>query len=141
MILQRLPCFLQLVFPLFLAANLYAEEPSAELQREAEEAAKEEEEEQKLPPDKQPRSDYEGKLNLTPPEGAPKGVIGTFVLKNNTSILLKVEDPNLEPQLKIYHGKNITLLAKVRNQGKYLVAYGVVHPPVPTPENFKRGGL
>ena len=140
MTLQRLPCLLQLVFPLLLTASLYAEEPSAELLREAEEAAKEEEE-QKLPPDKQPRSDYEGKLSLTPPEGAPKGVIGTFVLKNNTSILLKVEDPELEPQLKIYHGKNITLLAKVRNQGKYLVAYGVIHPPVPTPEKFKRGGL
>ena len=85
-----------------------------------------------------------GKLELEPLDEeatTPPKTYGSFSVAKGSTYPIKLQDPQLYKVLKAYNGKNISVLAKLRNQGKYLVIVGLVTPEA-TPKGVgKRGGF
>ena len=67
----------------------------------------------------------------------PEGVVGTFTI-NGKDYLLKTVTPHLLGDLKKLNGKTVTLIGKIRVNGKYFIAQAV-EVPLPGPPRVTRG--
>jgi len=84
---------------------------------------------------------FEGKVFLAAEQKSENGVVGVFRAAKHT-YQLKLERPELLPQLKPHNGKVVTLKGRPRVNGKYFVAQGIhktVANPV-VPHRRPRGG-
>ena len=84
---------------------------------------------------------FEGKVFLAAEKKSENGVVGVFRAAKRT-YQLKLERPELLPQLKPHNGKVVTLKGRPRVNGKYFVAQGIhktVANPV-VPHRRPRGG-
>jgi hypothetical protein len=108
---------------------------------EATEAAAEEEAESKMDPEKLRRL-FEGKLVLFPVEegGEAKVIIGQLAGKN-FNYLLKVETEAVRNQLKEFNNKEVSVIGKVRNQGKYLIVSSVMRGGAAPVFVRRKGGI
>ena len=80
---------------------------------------------------------YAGRIDLDPIEEdkpLPKTFGNFTVAKGGSTYAVKLSDPHLYKVLSPYNGKTVAVLAKLRNDGKYLVITGLV-----TAENTPKG--
>ena len=88
---------------------------------------------------------YSGKFEAAEPDDSPNaanpGTIGTLTSPEGVVYLLKVQDPGLVKVLEEKKKQSITVTAKARNNGKYLVVTGISMPEPVTPMRTKRGGV
>ena len=87
---------------------------------------------------------YAGKLELEPLDEAaktPPKTYGNFYVTKGTTYPIKLSDPALYKVLLPYNGKTISVLAKPRNQGTYLLITGLVSTEGPAKAVSKRGGF
>lgn len=128
------------IFLMILAGVCAAEETLD--QKEAKEAAAEEAAERNLPEDQQFAKTFAGKLSLTTTDWKSDSlVIGTFSVENGPTYQLRLSSAALLKQLTAYDNKKCTLLGKLRNKGKYLIASSVIELSAKPVERRKRGGM
>jgi hypothetical protein len=113
-----------------------AEESQAE--EEAKQAAEEKAAEEKL--GERLQVNFSGKVILTPQEKENPDVVGVFQSSGRT-FLLKLENPSLLNTLKAHNGKEVSLVGRPRNQGKYFLAWGIDQPGAPRVFTRTRGSL
>lgn len=120
-------------------AGAAKKETQAEL--EAREAAEEDAAEAKLDPEKVKHL-FDGRFVLNQTEDAkePNAIVGTFISKNG-SYLIKVESAAVREELKQYHNKEVSVVGKVRNQGKYLIVNSIVHGGAAPVFVRRKGGI
>lgn len=104
-----------------------------EARQEAEEKAAEEKLGDRL------QVNFTGKLILTPQSENPD-VVGVFQ-SSGRAFLLKLDNPALLNTLKTHNGKEVTLVGRPRNQGKYFLAWGIDLPSAPPVFTRTRGSL
>jgi hypothetical protein len=83
---------------------------------------------------------FTGKLVLTQEQKDAPDVVGVFHASGH-AYLLKLENSVLLNSIKPYNGKEITLVGRPRNQGKYFLAWGVDLPSAPPVFTRTRGSL
>ena len=89
---------------------------------EARQVAKEIAEEEKLGEDLQVL--FTGKVILTPKQEEHPDVVGVFQYSGH-SFLLKLDKKDLLTTLKTCNRKEVTLVGRPRNKGKYFLAWGI----------------
>jgi hypothetical protein len=122
--------------------SLHAEEPddarARQLAQEAKQAAEEDAVAEQGEGDSKALT---GVARMQPPNEAPEDVVGWFKELNGTVRLLKLADPSLEAYLKKADGRTITLIGRLRVQGKYFIASRIQTVSAPEPYAGRRRGL
>jgi len=110
------------------------------LAREAEEARVEEEAERAEGIE---AAVLHGKLTLTAMlEEKNPDVVGIFVVDRRAyQLKLEGRSSDLLKALQAHNGKRVSLLGRLRNQGKYFVAEAIAHEPVRQKPKFTTRGL
>jgi hypothetical protein len=132
------------LIPIILVASLLvpfsairsAEDTVAD--EEAKQAAEEKSAEDKLGDRLQ--VNFTGRLLLSAEKNENPDVVGVFQ-SSGRAFLLKLEDSTLLGTLKTYNGKEVTLVGRPRNQGKYFLAWGIDLPSAPPVFTRTRGSL
>jgi ATP-dependent 26S proteasome regulatory subunit len=122
--------------------------------REAEEAKKEQEAEDALPEMQRPVVNVTGVFRVLASKDAdiPADVVGTLVVETMTGkspislsrgafVLVKAGNAEVAKSLPKSNNKKVTLVGKLRNAGKYVIAMGVLEPSGPSRDHSQPGGL
>jgi len=83
---------------------------------------------------------FTGKVILIPKQEENPEVIGVFQYSGH-SFLLKLQNPDLLNTLKTCNRKEVTLVGRPRNQGKYFLAWGLELPGTAPVHTRTRGSL
>jgi len=114
----------------------------ADKDAEAEIFAKEEAADEKLKMTPNAKTSWEGSVALADGnENLEQGIVGTFTIEGKP-MLLRMESSKLLDALKKVNGKTVTLVGKIRVNGKYFIAQNVLVPVPGQPRKTrgKRGG-
>jgi hypothetical protein len=111
---------------------------NAAAEEEAKQAAEEKAAEEKL--GERLQVNFTGKVILTPKQDENPDVVGVFQSSGH-AFLLKLDSPTLLNTLKTHNGKEVTLMGRPRNQGKYFLAWGIDLPSAPPVFTRTRGSL
>lgn len=129
--MKCLTVLLLVVFaPLVRAEDLSADEEAAIM-------ALEDETEAALPTHKKPPGSVAGRVQLKSDAVAEEGAVVGLLTAQDRAYLLRLSRPDVLPILQRFNGKTVTVMGKIRMQGKYLVAEGV-QPPAPGIERKDR---
>ncbi len=127
--------------------SLAADKKESVREKEARQADEEDKAEKKLSEDEQIAQfkKYSGIFEAAEPDdsaNAPNpGAIGTLTSSDGVTYLLKLQDPGLLKVLEEKKKQTITVTAKARNNGKYLIVSAISLPEPVTPIRTKRGGV
>jgi hypothetical protein len=136
------PLALLLLLTALASTDLYAEDSNdAKAQELAKEAQMAAEEDAAASQGEGDSTALTGVVRMQPPDGAPEDVVGWFKELNGTVRLLKRADPSLDPVLKKAEGRTITLIGRLRVQGKYFIASRIQTVAAPEPYAGRRRGL
>jgi hypothetical protein len=122
--------------------------------REAEQAKKEQEAEDALPEMQRPVVNLTGTFRALASKDAdtPPDVLGSLVVDTMTGkspltlargalVLVKAGNAEVAKSLPKSHNKKVTLVGKLRNAGKYVIAMGLLEPSGPSRDHTQPGGL
>ena len=138
----------------FLAATDFGCRAGEQADREAEEAKKEQEAEDALPEMQRPVVNVTGVFRVLASKDAdiPADVVGSLVVETTTGksriplargalVLVKAGNAEVAKSLPKSNNKKVTLVGKLRNAGKYVIAMGVLEPAGPSRDHSQPGGL
>ena len=137
--------FLVMILLVLCNAVSAAEKPKKiDPEKEAESKLMQAEDEAELALSDHLKSEYDGKISLYPVEQGQQlpDVVGTFITSGRIH-LLKLTSPTLYTSLLPFNNKDVTMVGKIRANGKYFIAGAVMMKsdgaaPV---HARKRGGL